>query len=285
MKKSLAIIGAGTMGVGIAQVFLQAGFKVLLLDIDPNILKEAEKRIEDIYSLLVEKEKISPGDRDAYLSNLKPATDLEILKDIPLIVEAVKEDLQIKKRLLVKVEEVVPEYSIITSNTSSFSINRLASGLKKPGRFMGLHFFNPAPLLPLVEVIMGEKTLKKVKDKIIGLLKSIDLEPVEVKDSPGFIVNRLLIPYINKAVDLLSEAVASRDDIDKAMRLGANHPMGPLELADHIGLDICLNIMENFYEDSGNSGYRPSDLLKKMVSSGKLGEKTGEGFYNYYKRR
>jgi len=285
MKKSLAIIGAGTMGVGIAQVFLQAGFKVLLLDIDPNILKEAEKRIEDIYSLLVEKEKISPGDRDAYLSNLKPATDLEILKDIPLIVEAVKEDLQIKKRLLVKVEEVVPEYSIITSNTSSFSINRLASGLKKPGRFMGLHFFNPAPLLPLVEVIMGEKTLKKVKDKIIGLLKSIDLEPVEVKDSPGFIVNRLLIPYINKAVDLLSEAVASRDDIDKAMRLGANHPMGPLELADHIGLDICLNIMENFYEDSGNSGYKPSDLLKKMVSSGKLGEKTGEGFYNYYKRR
>ena len=150
---------------------------------------------------------------------------------------------------------------------------------------MGLHFFNPAPLLPLVEVIMGEKTLKKVKDKIIGLLKSIDLEPVEVKDSPGFIVNRLLIPYINKAVDLLYEATASRDDIDKAMRLGANHPMGPLELADHIGLDICLNIMENFYEDSGNSGYKPSDLLKKMVSSGKLGKKTGEGFYNYYKRR
>ncbi len=281
MKKSVAIIGAGTMGTGITQVFLQAGFKALLLDIDPGILKEAEKRIADIYSLLVEKEKISLKDRDFYLSNLNTSTSLEMLKDIPLIIETAKEDLQIKKKLLGKVEEIVPEHTIITSNTSSFSINRLASGLKRPERFIGLHFFNPPPLLPLVEVIMGEKTLKEVKDEIINLLKSIDREPVEVKDCPGFIVNRLLIPYINKAVDLLSEAAASRDDIDKAMRLGANHPMGPLELADHIGLDICLDIMENLYKDLDNSGYKPSDLLKKMVISGKLGKKTGEGFYKY----
>jgi len=281
MKKSVAIIGAGTMGTGITQVFLQAGFKALLLDIDPGILKKAEKRIADIYSLLVEKEKISLKDRDSYLINLNTSTSLEILKDIPLVIETAKEDLKIKKKLLKKIEDIVPYNTIITSNTSSFSINELASGLKKPGRFIGLHFFNPPPLLPLVEVIMGEKTLKEVKDKITGLLKSIDREPVEVKDSPGFIVNRLLLPYINRAVDLLSEAAASRDDIDKAMRLGANHPMGPLELADHIGLDICLDIMENLYRDLDDTGYKPSDLLKKMVSSGKLGKKTGEGFYKY----
>ena len=281
MKKSVAIVGAGTMGTGITQVFLQAGFNVILLDICPGILKEAVKRIEGIYSLLLEKEKISLEDRGTYLSNLNTATGLEALENIPLVIETVKEDLQIKKELLGKIEEIVHDHTIITSNTSSFSINGLASGLKKPGRFIGLHFFNSAPLLPLVEVITGERTSKKVKDKVMDLLKSINKEPVEVRDSPGFIVNRLLIPYINKAVDLLSEATASRDDIDKAMRLGANHPMGPLELADHIGLDICLDIMENLYRGHGDPGYKPSDLLKKMVSSGKLGKKTGEGFYKY----
>ena len=281
MKKSVAIVGAGTMGTGITQVFLQAGFKVILLDIDAGMLKEAVKRIGGIYLLLVEKEKISLEDRGTYLSNLNTATGLEALENIPLVIETVKEDLQIKKELLGKIEEIVHDHTIITSNTSSFSINGLASGLKKPGRFIGLHFFNPAPLLPLVEVITGVKTSKKVKDKVIDLLKSINKEPVEVRDSPGFIVNRLLIPYINKAVDLLSETAASRDDIDKAMKLGANHPMGPLELADHIGLDICLDIMENLYRGHGDPGYKPSDLLKKMVSSGKLGKKTGEGFYKY----
>ena len=269
------------MGTGITQVFLQAGFKVILLDIDAGMLKEAVKRIGGIYLLLVEKEKISLEDRGTYLSNLNTATGLEALENIPLVIETVKEDLQIKKELLGKIEEIVHDHTIITSNTSSFSINGLASGLKKPGRFIGLHFFNPAPLLPLVEVITGVKTSKKVKDKVIDLLKSINKEPVEVRDSPGFIVNRLLIPYINKAVDLLSETVASIDDIDKAMRLGANHPMGPLELADHIGLDICLDIMENLYGDLNDPGYKPSDLLKKMVSSGKLGKKTKEGFYKY----
>ena len=281
MKKNVTIVGAGTMGTGITQVFLQADFNVILLDIGPSILKEAVKRIEGIYSLLLEKEKISLEDRGTYLSNLNTATGLEILENIPLVIETVKEDLQIKKELLGKIEEIVHDHTIITSNTSSFSINGLASGLKKPGRFIGLHFFNPAPLLPLVEVITGVKTLKKVKDKVMDLLKSINKEPVEVRDSPGFIVNRLLIPYINKAADLLSKSVASRDDIDKAMRLGANHPMGPLELADHIGLDICLDIMENLYGDLNDPGYKPSDLLKKMVSSGKLGKKTKEGFYKY----
>lgn len=281
MKKSVAIVGAGTMGTGIAQVFLQAGFKVMLLDIDHGILKGAKKRLADIYLMLVEKEKISTGDRDFYISNLDTSTSLEMVKDIPLIIETAKEDLKIKKKLLEKIEDIVSHNTIITSNTSSFSINELALGLKRPEMFMGLHFFNPPPLLPLVEVIAGEKTLKQVKDKITDLLKSIDREPVGVKDSPGFIVNRLLLPYINKAIGLLSEAAASRDDIDKAMRLGANHPMGPLELADHIGLDICLDIMENLYGDLDDIGYKPSDLLKKMVSDGKLGKKTGEGFYKY----
>lgn len=281
MKKSIAIVGAGTMGTGIVQVFLQAGFKVLLLDIDPGILKKAEKRVADIYSLLIEKGKIALTDKDLYLNNLNTSTSLTAIKNISIIIETVKEDFEIKKKLLKKIEDIVPDNTIITSNTSSFSITGLALGLKRPGRFIGLHFFNPPPLLPLVEVIIGKKTLKEVKNKITGLLKSINREPVEVKDSPGFIVNRLLLPYINRSIDLLSEAAASKEDIDKAMRLGANHPMGPIELADHIGLDICLDIMKNLYRDFGGSGYKPSALLKKMVSTGKLGKKTGEGFYKY----
>ena len=281
--QSAAVIGAGTMGRGIAQVFLQSGLKVILLDIDTLILKDASKEIKGIYAYLVGKNKITSTDRDTYLGNLTFSRELKKIKDCPLIIEAVKEELKIKKDLLKVIESIVSPDAIITSNTSSFSINELASVLKNPDRFLGLHFFYPAPVMPLVEIIPGIKTSVSVKDRIISLLESMGKETVSAKDSPGFIVNRLLLPYINNAIKLYSEGIASRDDIDKAMKLGTNHPMGPLELADHIGLDICLNILENFYLACRDEACRPSELLKEMVDSGKLGKKTGRGFYKYDK--
>jgi 3-hydroxybutyryl-CoA dehydrogenase len=281
--KSAAIIGAGTMGRGIAQVFLQSGFEVLLLDIDALILKDALREIKDIYSHLVEKGKVTSNEKDTYLSSLTVSKELERIKDYPLIIEAVKEELKVKKDLLKIMESMISPDAVITSNTSAFSINELASVLKKPDRFLGLHFFYPAPVMPLVEIISGKKTSEKVKDRIMSLMENMGKEPVSAQDSPGFIVNRLLLPYINNAIRLYSDGVASRDDIDKAMRLGTNHPMGPLELADHIGLDICLNILETFHRVCRDEGCRPSKLLKEMVSSGKLGKKTGQGFYKYDK--
>ncbi|MCD4670710.1 MAG: 3-hydroxybutyryl-CoA dehydrogenase [Actinomycetia bacterium] len=280
-KKKISIIGAGTMGQGITQVFLQHGYKVILIDIDLDILKKAKNKIADIYSKLVAKEKISQEDKDLYMDNLNISEDFKLLKDIPVIIETIKEDLKIKITLIKSIEEMVSGEAIIASNTSSLSITEIASGLIRPERFIGLHFFNPAPLLGLVEVVIGNKTSGKVKDKIISLVKDIEKEPIIVKDSPGFIVNRLTIPYINEAIALFSEEIASREDIDNAMRLGANYQMGPLELADYIGLDVCLNIMENLYRDLNDSKYKPSRLLCKMVKLGKIGRKTEEGFYKY----
>ena len=269
------------MGQGIAQVFLQHGYKVILIDIDLDILKKAKNKIADIYSGLVAKEKISQEDKNLYMDNLDISEDFKLLKDIPIIIETIKEDLKIKTNLFKSIEGMVSCEAIIASNTSSLSITEIASSLIKPERFIGLHFFNPATLLGLVEVVIGDKTSENVKDEIISMVKGIEKEPVIVKDSPGFIVNRLLIPYINEAIILFSEKAASSEDIDTAMKLGANYQMGPLELADYIGLDVCLDIMENLYRDLDDSKYKPSRLLCKMVASGKLGRKTGEGFYKY----
>jgi len=271
------------MGRGIAQVFLQSGFKVLLIDIEDRILREALQEIKDIYARLAEKGKISSKDKEEYLSGLNVSRDIRNIKGCPLVIEAVKEDIRVKKGLLREIEDVVPPGTIIASNTSSFSIQGLGSVLKKPYRFLGIHFFYPAPVMPLVEVIPGEKTSLEIEDRVISLLKDMGREPVKVKDSPGFIVNRLLLPYLNNAIKLYSQGIASRDDIDKAMKLGTNHPMGPLELADHIGLDICLNILENFYRELKDEASSPARLLREMVSSGKLGKKSGQGFYSYEK--
>jgi len=271
------------MGRGIAQVFLQSGFKVLLIDIEDRILREALQEIKDIYARLAEKGKISSKDKEEYLSGLNVSRDIRNIKGCPLVIEAVKEDIRVKKGLLREIEDVVPPGTIIASNTSSFSIQGLGSVLKKPHRFLGIHFFYPAPVMPLVEVIPGEKTSLEIEDRVISLLKDMGREPVKVKDSPGFIVNRLLLPYLNNAIKLYSQGIASRDDIDKAMKLGTNHPMGPLELADHIGLDICLNILENFYRELKDEASSPARLLREMVSSGKLGKKSGQGFYSYEK--
>ena len=280
-QKNISIIGAGTMGCGISQVFLQNNYKVNLIDISKNILKKSKDKIASSLSKLVYKEKITEGEKLKYLSNIKTSTELNLVKDSHLIIEAVGENLDLKRGLIKKIEDIVSIDVTIASNTSSISITKLASGAKNPKRIIGLHFFNPAPVLNLVEVVKGKNTSDKTVSLIIDIVKDIGKEPIVVKDSPGFIVNRLLIPMINEAVLIYSENISSKEDIDKAMRLGANHKMGPLGLADFIGLDICLSIMETFYKDLDNPKYKPAPLLKEMVLSGKLGRKSKQGFYKY----
>ncbi len=280
-NKIVSIIGAGTMGCGIAQVFLQASFKVVLIDISGGILEKAAERITDVYKRLVEKEKIKERDKKRYLDNFGTSTDLGGIGRSGIIIETIKEDYGHKVDLYKKIEDVVPDNMVIASNTSSLSISKLALGLKNPDRFLGIHFINPAPLMDLVEVVSGKKTSNDVLARSMKLIESIGKVPVKVKDSPGFIINRLLFLYINEAAVLLHEKVAVAEDIDNAMRLGANYQMGPLELADLVGLDITLTIIENLYKGLGDPKYSPCPVLKEMVAKGKLGRKTGEGFYKY----
>jgi len=281
MTKLISIIGAGTMGCGVSQVFLQNNYEVNLVDISKNILKKSKDKIASNLSKLACKEKITEGEKLKYLSNIKTSTKLNLVKDSQLIIEAVGENLDLKRSLIKKIEDIVSIDVPIASNTSSISITKLAFGAKNPKRIIGLHFFNPAPVLNLVEVVKGKNTSDKTVSLAIDIVKDIGKEPIVVKDSPGFIVNRLLIPMINEAVLICSENISSKEDIDKAMCLGANHKMGPLELADFIGLDVCLSIMETFYKDLDNPKYKPAPLLKKMVLSGKLGRKSKQGFYKY----
>lgn len=280
-NKNVSIIGAGTMGCGIAQVFLQGSFKVLLIDISPDILKRATEKIIGVYEHLVETEIIEESDKKKYLSNFGTSTDLGNLKGSGIIIETIKEDCNYKIDLYKKIEDMVSKDIIIASNTSSLAISKLSLGFKNPERFLGIHFINPAPLMDLVEVVRGEKTSNDVLARAMKLIESIGKVPVKVKDSPGFIINRLLFLYINEAARLLNGKVAAAEDIDRAMRLGANYQMGPLELADFVGLDITLTILENLYKELNDPKYKPCPMLKEKVISGKLGKKTGEGFYKY----
>ncbi len=280
-NKNISIIGAGTMGSGISQVFLQKNFKVTLIDITPGILKKAAEKIISVYEYLVEKGKIKESDKRNYLDNFGTSMDFGSLKSSGLIIETIKEDYESKVDLYKKIECMVPEDMIIASNTSSLAISRLALGFKNPERFLGIHFTNPAPLMDLVEVVKGEKTSNDIMARAVKLVKSIGKVPVKVKDSPGFILNRLLFLYINEAAVLMYGKIAAVGDIDKAMRLGANYQMGPLELADLVGLDITLTILENLYKELKDPKFKPCPILKEKVLSGKLGKKTGEGFYKY----
>jgi 3-hydroxybutyryl-CoA dehydrogenase len=275
------IVGAGTMGSGIAQVFAAKGFQTILFDTEDRFVEMGYSKIENSLARLVKKDIINGDKKDEILLNIKKTTDKNEAKDCCLIVEAVVEDIGIKKALFKEFEQIAGKDAILATNTSSLSITEIASSLKDPGRLLGMHFFNPAPLMKLVEIIKGINSSSEAVDKVINIIKELDKEYVVVNESCGFIVNRMLVPMINEAIGVLAEGIASAEDIDKAMKYGANHPIGPLSLGDLIGNDIVLAIMNNLYEELGDSKYRPHPLLKKMVRAGHLGRKTGRGFFEY----
>lgn len=278
MTRKIGVVGAGTMGQGIANAFASAGNEVTVVDVKKEWAENGVAKICASKDKLVARGKIDAEAAEAAKANLKAGV-YEDLADCDLIVEAVLEQMPVKKELFAKLDEIVKEGAIFGTNTSSLSVTEIANGIKHP--VIGMHFFNPADRMKLVEVISGANTPAEVKDEIIAISKEIGKTPVEVNEGPGFVVNRILVPMINEATFILQEGIASASDIDTAMQLGANHPMGPLALGDLIGLDIVLAIMDVLYDETGDSKYRASTLLRKMVRAGKLGRKTGEGFFKY----
>ncbi len=278
----VGVIGAGTMGSGIAQAFAQTeGYEVYLCDINEEFAANGKNKIAKGFEKRIAKGKMEQSAADAILAKITTGTK-EICTDCDLIVEAALEVMDIKKQTFKELEEICKnENCIFATNTSSLSVTEIGAGISRP--VIGMHFFNPAPVMKLIEVIRGENTTDEVNDKVIEISKAIGKTPVEVKEAPGFVVNRILIPMINEAVGIYAEGIASVEGIDTAMKLGANHPMGPLALGDLVGLDICLAIMDVLYNETGDSKYRAHTLLRKMVRAGKLGMKTGIGFYDYRK--
>ncbi len=275
------VAGAGTMGAGIAQAFVAAGHTVRLCDVKQEYVAKGIANVGKNLSRLVEKGKLGSGERDAALARLEGVIDLNQAGDCELVIEAVIEDMAAKKELFGKLDGICPANTLFATNTSSLSVTEMGAGLAHAGNFIGMHFFNPVPVMKLVEIIRGESTSDAAVQQAKEIATSIDKQAVEVKEAPGFVVNRILIPMINEAIAIWAEGVATAEDIDKAMQLGANHPIGPLALADLIGNDVNLAIMEVLLRETGDPKYRPHPALRKMVRAGRLGRKSGRGFYQY----
>jgi 3-hydroxybutyryl-CoA dehydrogenase len=280
--KNVTVIGAGTMGNGIAHVFAQSGFNVKLVDVSQPALDKALATIEKNLNRMVQKERITEQQKNEALSNIQTATDLKgAIADADIAVEAATENVDLKLKIFKNMDELAPENCLLATNTSSISITHIASVTSRPEKVIGMHFMNPVPVMKLVEVIRGYATSDEVCNTVMEMSKKLGKVPVEVNDYPGFVANRILMPMINEAIITLHEGVAGVEEIDTVMKLGMAHPMGPLQLADFIGLDVCLSIMRVLYDGFGNPKYAPCPLLVNMVTAGKIGAKSGEGFYNW----
>jgi len=280
--KNITVIGAGTMGNGIAHTFAQKDFNVNLVDISADALERAITTISKNLDRMVKKERITEDDKDNTLSNITTYTDIkEGVKGVDLVVEAATENIDLKLKIFKQLDEICDTNTLLATNTSSISITKIAAVTNRPTQVIGMHFMNPVPVMKLVEVIRGYATSDKVTKRIMEMSRTLGKSPVEVNDYPGFVANRILMPMINESIETLFQGVAGVEEIDTVMMLGMAHPMGPLHLADFIGLDVCLSILEVMHEGFGNPKYAPNPLLVNMVTAGKLGIKSGEGFYNY----
>ena len=280
--KNITVIGAGTMGNGIAHTFAQKDFNVNLVDISADALERAIATISKNLDRMVKKERITEDDKNNTLSNITTYTDIkEGVKGVDLVVEAATENIDLKLKIFKQLDEICDTNTLLATNTSSISITKIAAVTNRPTQVIGMHFMNPVPVMKLVEVIRGYATSDKVTERVMEMSRALGKSPVEVNDYPGFVANRILMPMINESIETLFQGVAGVEEIDTVMMLGMAHPMGPLHLADFIGLDVCLSILEVMHEGFGNPKYAPNPLLVNMVTAGKLGIKSGEGFYNY----